>query len=546
MGRTKYLLLAGLFSIGAVGCGEGTTPPPNNNTDGGPGADASPESNPNAPPVDQPNTATRSAQYAGDVVRQVGGVLGFVTADNSVVSRLTRLVESEDEEEPDDPPLAPLPAPLPAPILSRIFDAPSFKALRPRPSFLKLATMEENLDSAASDIEDFFKTRLFVQANVESSTSSSITYLLKPDPTCRPLPSEIAEGETDRVGLECAGDLAKLQVRIVVTSDGDGYRFQILLGPDKHELSVIIIHSDELAWEADLNKARLATQFANMALDSEEGDGDEFPFAMLKGRIKVALKKLGEKKVSLSWSVLEAIEIQDMDRRSFAMAPASPVFTMTGDGVAKTLALQLAIPQTDVRMPWDPKEIDAPNSDLHISIGGLHGMSTLSETAEELAFQGLGVGASFVEVRNIKIFELGFNAANGHKMDLKIKPIAGDQARFEITPKLDLSLAFALQMVAAEFNADDQPEPWMLGQTLSVLMAGGSRVVAETVQESETFEGGVKMVEGSLTLSTSADSNATVTVPMGQCLTENPMPAEASHELLGELMSAACPAAPAP
>ena len=245
---------------------------------------------------------------------------------------------------------------------------------------------------------------------------------------------------------------------------------------------------------------------------------------MLKGRIKVAVKKLGEKKVSLSWSVLEAIEIQDMDNHSIAMMPASPVFSVTGDGVAKTIALELAIPQTDVRLPWDPKEIDAKNSDLHISVGGVHGKSTLSESAEELAFEGLGVGASFVEVRTTKIFELGFNAANGHKMDLKIKPLAGDQARFEITPKLDLSLAFALQMVAAEFNADEQPEPWMLGQTLSVLMTGASKAVAETVQESETFDGGVKMVEGSLSLSTSADTNATVSVPMGQCLTENATP----------------------
>jgi hypothetical protein len=540
MGRTKYLLLAGLFSISTIGCGEGTTPPPSNNNDGGPGADASPDTNPNAPAVDQPTTAVKSAQFAGDVVRQIGGVVGFVTADDSVLSRLSKnLLDSEDEG-PDGPPEAPLPDPLPEAMLSRLFDVPSFKALRPRPSFLSLATMEENLDSAATDIEDFFKTRLFVQANVESSTSTSLTYLIKPDPTCRPLPSEIADGEMDRVDLECAADLTKLQVRIVVTSDGDGYRFQILLGPDKHELSVIIIHSDELAWEADLNKARLATQFANMALQKEE---DQFPFAMLKGRIKVAVKKLGEKKVSLSWSVLEAIEIKDKDDHSIAMMPASPAFSVTGDGVAKTITLELAIPQTDVRLPWDPKDIGAKNSDLHISVGGLHGKSTLSESAEELAFQGLGVGASFVEVRTTKIFELGFNAADGHKMDLKIKPLAGDQARFEVTPKLDLSLAFALQMVAAEFNVDDQPESWMLGQTLSVLLSGASPVVVETVAETETFDGGFKMVAGALKLSTSADAAATVDVAMGQCLTENPEPAEASHELLGELMSAACPAA---
>jgi hypothetical protein len=529
-----------LLAVGGFACGESTPGPNNNNNMNPDGGMTTPPQ-----PVDQAQSAQRSAKYAGDIVRQLGGAVSFAGAENGVLSRLAGGVMGMRGGS-DEPPVQPLlSAPLPRPLLDQLMETPSFKSLRPRPSFLAMATPEENFDDAAADIEAFFKTRLFVAGNVETSTSTSVTYLLKGDPTCRPLPSDISNGEMDRIDLQCAGDLNKLQVRIVVTSDGDGYRFQILLGPDKFELSVFIIHSDELAWEADLAMARLATQFANMAL-MREGAGERregpFPFSVLKGRVKVALKKLGEKKASISWSVLEALEIQDNDHHSFAMKPASPVIALTGDGVAKTITLKLGIPQTDLRGPWDPKDLGAQNGDLHVMIGGLHGESTLSEMAEELAFTGLGVAPSFVEVRSTKIFELGFNTANGNKMDLKIKPIAGDQARFEIAPRFDLSLLFGLQHVAGDFNSP--PDDFLQNQTYSVLMMGGSRVVVETVQETDTFAGGFKMVEGSLKLSTSASAEATVEVPAGQCLTENPEPAEGSHGILGNIMAASCPAAP--
>ena len=533
MGRRNYLIVVGFIASGAVACTEGTSPPVSNNTDGGTNADAMAEPQ----PVDQAISAQRSAQFAGDVIRQLGGAISFPTAEGSVLSRLGGQVMGMRRS----PSAQAVNAPLPRPMLDRLMETPIFKSLRPRPGFISLTTQEENFDDTASDIEDFFKTRLFVAANVESSTATSVTYQLKADPTCRPLPSEISAGRMDRVDLKCGADLAKLQVRIVVTSDGDGYRYQILLGPDKLELSVFIIHSDLLGWEADLNKARLATQYANMVLgDEADREEEPFPFSVLEGRIKIAVQKLGDKKASISWSVLEPIRLQDMDHHSFAMAVANPVFALSGDGVAKTVTLKLAIPQTDVRAPWDPRDMGTKNLDLHVSFGGLHGESTLSEMAEELAFTGLGVGPSFVEVRTTKIFELAFNTANASKMDLKIKPIADDQARFELSPRFDLSLAFKLMPVLGEFS--EAPDSFLHNETYSLVMMGSAPVVVETVAANDAgFEGGFKMVAGSLTLSTTSDPAATVTVPPGQCLTELPTPADGSHPLLGQLHSAACP-----
>jgi hypothetical protein len=249
---------------------------------------------------------------------------------------------------------------------------------------------------------------------------------------------------------------------------------------------------------------------------------------------------LGEKKATISWSVLEPIELQDMDFHSFAMKANDPVIALTGDGEAQTLTLKLAVPQTDLRAPWDPKDVDAQNSDLHVSIGGLFGESTLSEMTDEVAFTGLGVGPSFVEVRTNKIFELGFNPLSGNKMDLKVKALEGDQVRFTLSPKLDLALAFKLMAVASDYNT--APDSYLLDETYSVLLSGETApLVVETVAESETFDGGFRMVTGALKLATSKDEAATVNVPQGQCLTENPEPAEGSHPILGELRAVTCP-----
>ena len=256
--------------------------------------------------------------------------------------------------------------------------------------------MEENFDQQATDLEALLKDRLLVAGNVESMTMTSVTYLLKGDPTCRPLPSEIADGEMDRVRVGCAADLAKLQVRIVVTKRRRRLPLPDPDRPEQDRASVFVIHSDLLAWEVDLAMARMATDYINTQLMSGRRAGrSPSPSPSCRAGSRSRLQKLGEKKASLGWSVLEALDIQGKSDAPFAlaMAKADPAFSVTGDGEAKTITIKLAFPQTDLRGPWDPKDTGVQNSDLHVSIGGLFGQSTLSEAAKELAFTGLGMGA---------------------------------------------------------------------------------------------------------------------------------------------------------
>ncbi len=510
--RSLYLMTA----LGVTGCGGG-------GDSGG-------------KPIEPATTSQQSAERAGAMVRAFGSAVSFETKEGSMVRRF---VGGGAASRVPFIPHAIMPAPLPRPLLDRVDDTPAArKLLRPHPLQVSLQTMDETFDDAAADLESLLRDRVLTVTNVERSTATQITYLLKGDPTCRPLPSAIANGAADTVDPECAADLAKLQVRIVVGSDGDGHRFQVLLGPDRLELSVFIVHTDLLAWEADLDQAWRAADYANKTLNQQS---EPFPFGKLQGRVKVALQLLGPKKVTFSESVLEAITIEGKPSNPFALlvGKADPALALTGDGNTQQMTVKLAQPRTEIRTPWDPKDLGAKNTDLHIVIGGLTGETTISELAQEVTFKGLGIAPSYVEVRSTHIFDLKFNPGNGGKMDLKVKALPNDEARIEITPKFDLSLGFRFDAIAAELSSP--PESWLMNETYGIVLAGATPAVLETIGETPTFKGGVKIVAGALTLTTTSSTTAGITVPMGKCLTSvDPVPA-GSHALLGQFTSASCP-----
>jgi hypothetical protein len=514
MGRMTRLplLVAGIFVAATCGCG----------SDG-----AAPRK------IDATTSAAQSAQYTGALVRKLGQAIAFENGEGGLMEQFKSLLGGVQLKQ--IPQLSP-PAPLPLPLLNALSDTPALKHST-RPRFLTLMSQEESFDETAADVESFLRDRLFAAGNVEADEGTRVVYRLKGDPTCRPLPSRILEGAADQVDAGCASDLEKLQVRIVVQGDGDGYRFQILLGPEKFELSVFVVHTDLLAWEADLAQARKAGDFADMALGRPVA---EMPLSSLRGRVRFALQALGEKKVRVSFGVLEGIELQGKPEQpmAFTLGKSEPAIALTADGVAQQLGLDVAWPQTDVRGPWDPMDIDARNTDMHLSLGGLSGKSNLTAGAEQVVISGLGIGPSFMAVRNTKIAELNFNASNGRKMDLTIKQLPGDQARFELSPRMDLSMAFRLSAIAAELS--EAPADYLLNETYSLLLSGASPVVVETVAETASFAGGFKMVAGSLSLSTSASAAATVQVPAGKCLSENADPAPGSHPLLGGLAAVDC------
>jgi hypothetical protein len=492
------------------------------------GACAGKEDAPPATKIDAQTAPVQAGQRTAALVREMSGSLSFLTDDGSVLAKLVRSAAPTASLEAGALVLAPLPQPL----ADMMKTTPAIKG-RVQLSFM---TEEEQLDDTANDVEVFLKERLLAEQNIETKTEEQIVYLLKGDPTCRPLPSRAA-GMVGPAGpdAECAEQLAKLQVRVVARGDGDGVRLQILLGPDKHELSAFVIHSALVAWEMGLASAKKAIQFANDTL-GEAQDPDLVALETFEGRWRASLAKLGEDHVKAELAILEKIRVAGTEPMGAFSTEATPaLFSLTANGVAKTATLKLDARATEIGAPWDPRKTGAQNRDLTISIGGLHGETTISEAQEEVRFTGIGVGKSFVAVRGTHIFDLDLNPADGRKLDLVAKVIAGDRPRFEISPKLDLTAAFNLAAVAADFA--EPPQGFLADDTLGLSLAGASPVVVQGRPAGAGGEeqAGLEIVAGTLTLTSQKKPASNVTVPAGQCLVVAEAPA-----------SGASPRAPAP
>jgi hypothetical protein len=412
----------------------------------------------------------------------------------------------------------------------------------PVPSMM---TTQEKIDDAATTLQNWLDQRILTDTNLESKDSDGAVYLLHPDPTCRPLPADgDPPGTLPDVDAQCADDLTKLPIRIQLTPDGDGARFGILIGPARLELSAFIVHSDLLAVETDLDQAKRATDYINATL------GDKSPMSgtqttRLAGRVRYSVHKDGDQKATFAIGVLADIDIATADANGapgteIKIGKSEDLFSLTGDGVAKTLTVSVDLARTDVFGTWDPKGTGVKNSDAHFSLGGLTGQSTLTENQKDLTVKGLGIGETFEEVRGNRIFDLNLNPDDMRRFDLHVTMNADGLPRFEVTPRFDLALGYHYAPIASDFVT--APSSYLLDDTLGFnLVNGGAPAAIQALASNATgFAGGIRVEAGTLTISSASASQA-LTVPTGKCLTGNASPPAGSHPVLGALSVVDCP-----
>jgi hypothetical protein len=488
--------------------------------------------------IEPATTSQQAALNAEELVRQAGQSVKFLGEDDSVLSRMLRggqdasngLVKTAE------------PPPRVSPLGDGKDVLPVVRMLTTERRALPM-TAEDDFDRMARDVGVLLSERVLVASNVESQTATEIVYLLKPDPTCRPLPSSLEPGQTAGApDPDCVEKLPKLQVRVVVRGEGDGHRLTVRLGPDRHELVAFVVQSSLLAAELDLAKSKQAVDFANKAVGDKDA-GEPWPFERLEGRLRFALEKLAAKSVRASIGLLEPLALDEKDGGvSVRIAKSDRLVAFTADGAAKRASVAVGLGKTEVKTTWDPRDRDLRNRDLHVSIDGLHGEVTLEEDKKEVAVKDVGVGHAFVAVRGMKIFELDFNPDHGRKMNVLAKLIMDDLPRIELLPRLDLAAAFKLMLVASDY---DSPPPKELADEAYKLLAtpaGAGPVVLEArkANPARMFEGGVKVVSGQVSLSAKTAPASKVEAAAGKCITSREKKSSDEHPWLGTLQVVDC------
>jgi len=470
--------------------------------------------------------------------------------------------------------------------------------------------IEVNLDEVAQDIVDELNKRVFVDSQIEEETGTSVTYLLSPAVFCAedeeeggapdkkpaddisdPLAPEaeecLDEEECGEDSEDCAEFLDKVPVRLKFTSPAEGeIEVDILVGAEKAHVFRLEFYKDILAIEIDWAEAKAAIEVITKAFEAE--DEDTILPDVLEGVVRLELKRDAAGKFTLSLVVKEALKEElTVDGETYLIEVGPGSISATADKDSQTITFSADLGKVVMSFPYqllvdasyeedeeggesaplmpDDKadstgepESEAPKVSGTVTVQ-LSGYSfTASAQAKSESFDltnvGLGAETSFVKVNGDTIFSLDLNPADGRTFDLNVALDGDDNVTWTMSPKFDLSLLWNLAKVADDMK--DVPES-MLSETWRFLVDGGT---AQKILFGESDDGRLlKMLEGKLTISSTAAPAETVVVDAGMCLfgeedegeapqtpdgpnlpADDPSPDEDGHELLSSFQVGTC------
>ena len=382
-----------------------------------------------------------------------------------------------------------------------------------------------DFERGVDEMVSFLNTKVFVDANLESSTSTSATYLIGPDTVCGDVNPD----------AECVSGIRDLELRVVVTSPNQGdVSFDILLGSARHNPISIDVWQDTLAVQADLGAARSSMQHvATIAGEPEIMEG--LPDTM-SGRMRMALQRPDANTLTAGFSVLQAIQIADAKEGYSAQIDATQdAATMRADIAAKTIelgvnwgAIDLAGPIKNYEYSYDEQtgqEIESSTTfDMAMHLGGLTGSTVFQAAQDSLELTGIGLGqtTSTLDIDGKRVVSVDLNAQDGRAVDLKVSRTLEGNARVEVS-KVDLVTALKFGQLAHAVDDLDVPE-WALDETLKVLVDGATPNVIEITDDL------IRAVSGKITIS-STHLGQTIEVSGDQCL----VPVETYDDIQGDV-----------
>lgn len=442
---------------------------------------------------------------------------------------------------------------------------------------------EEDIDRAVDEMSAWLEENVFTEANLESSDETSATYRLRGelfcsaqedcamsvpcDPNqvdCYDLDVRECSSEPDE---ECIAQVNEAKIRLKVTFRGDdALTITLQLGPERLEPVALDLSPAKVRLSTDLADVKEAIIFLSTIAGEEI---PELPETMV-GRLSIGLTVNGEQDVSVELSILEAVAFALTTEDgvvAFDAGAANPMMQVRAEGLAERLTVTGSSGLLSLVMPWallddgddeedfadpaapepmmeEPAPVDGTFS--FKSSGG--GYSIVLEGGNEaLKVRGVHMNAPLagmdypVELKrnDTLLFFLDLNAESGRSFDVDVTPdTAADSALFTFTPELDLSVGFFLESIAAN---DASIDPWLYDEVYNVNLSGsGSASVLPVAADDAGFPGGLKVVAGTLVLSSSGSAQSVV-VSEGECLSGTEVLAADAHPVLGHFVVIDCP-----
>ncbi len=378
---------------------------------------------------------------------------------------------------------------------------------------------------SAKDLVRELRERILIPENLEAETPTSATYRLSAAVLC-PEDDTPSNGlAADPIPLEldsdCVDRVERLSPRLVLASPREGdIDVTLLLGAARHAPASLQLYQGSLGVRIDLGEALGVARELGEEL---EGVSD------LEGVLELRLVENQPRDYSLELNVKEPLRLlvdADGDTLSATLAKSSPTWNVRVDGNAKTVSAGLDLGALQLLGPLglfadlfeggsaelsaaEPPPERSYTGVMEVFLAGLSGTLRYAGDGDVLELLDLGFGDSTSTLKHDghTLMSLDLNALQGRRVNVVVNA-QGESGQLSITPTLDLSLSFAFDYVADQF---EDVADYLLHDTLRVWL-GGDAPVLELADER------VKVISGTLNLESAAAPGSNISVGAGMCL----------------------------
>lgn len=420
-----------------------------------------------------------------------------------------------------------------------------------------VADLQDDRDELGDSIDDLMKVlreEVFTPQNLEAEDGDGATYLLGPDTLCEadsasgsPVTpgSDAAPAPESTLDADCVENAQKLQPRLRLSPAGSGVNVALLLTAQRRNPVTFELGSDDVGVVVDLGEIKAAMDASGESSDS---------LAALSGKVELELHRNAERDYSFRVNVLSPVALGVLDdlqqRVDVALGATSPAFELRLDGNARKVsgnyhvgALSVHGPLNAFRENFDDDEPVAAGTPatektytgtIDALLAGLDGGVTLSVDGNEdkLALVGLGLGeqASTLKFDGATVAQVDLNPNAGRHFDLALEKVGDEQVAMTFSPTFDLNVLLKLAPLANQLT---NIPAYALDDTLRVWFDGANpRIQSEPDQ--------LRVLSGTLKVSSRAVPQADIEVPSGSCLLDAPSGTPVAHELLSELVAGTC------
>ncbi|MFZ5893095.1 MAG: hypothetical protein ACOY0T_18700 [Myxococcota bacterium] len=410
-----------------------------------------------------------------------------------------------------------------------------------------LAEARADAEEAINDLVKTLKEEIFIPANLESEDGQSAVYRLTPEYLCKDESVEVSTPGTPStppmLDAECVERATELQPRLRLTSPSDGdVDVALLLTAQKKNPATLQLRSNGVGVQIDLAELKGTLDAAHQ---------DTGNLASMSGKLQFELKKNAELDYSFRFNVLSTLSVNTIDalmqQVAVTLAGNTPSFELRLDGNAHKLtgtyhfgAFGLKGPLNALYTP-DTEASDDPLAEpppaktytgiIDLLVAGYDGSLTFDGNRDRIELRALGLGdkSSTLKHDGNLLAQLDINPNDGRHFDLAVERNSEDQTTLTFSPTFDFNLL--LNFASLKSQIADIPD-YALNDTLRIFFNGSNPSVRTEADQ-------VRVLSGTLNLTSKSTPGANLSVPTGSCLLESDA-TDPAHEVLGKFVSGTC------